>query len=481
MAGERLLERVRDTIRRRGMLTGGEVVVVAVSGGPDSTALLHVLSSLREDLGLSLHVAHFNHRLRPDAAADAAFVAEMSRTLGLPYHEGAEETRAYAAREHLSLEDAARRLRYGFLLEVARSTAAQAAATGHTRDDQAETVLMRLLGGGGLRGLAGIPPIRMLEAARVIRPLIDATREEVVTYLRDRGLAFRVDVTNQDLGIARNRIRMVVLPAVEGYNPDVRGRLARLADVLRDDAEALDLLAAPRIAEALTETPEGVCVSLERFARLPAALQRRAVSEAVRRARGNLNDVALVHIEGARRLALDGRAGAVLELPGGVRIRRLAGALDVAVEEGRTEDAPAVYRFEVPGSIVAPEFGVQLVVSAVEPLGPEGTPRASRSEAEEIMSEEITVDGTRAGSVLIVRGPRPGDRFAPLGMGGRTKKLSDYLSEAKVPRHRRRFVPVLTTAEGEILWVVGMRAAEAARPESGTTRLLKITARKLRA
>jgi tRNA(Ile)-lysidine synthase len=476
VTGQRLLERVRETIRRRGMLGGGETVVVATSGGRDSTALLHALAALREELRLSLHVAHFNHGLRSDAGDDAAFVAAMSRTLGLPYHEGAGDTRAYAEREHLSLEDAARRLRYGFLLDVSRSAAAQAAATGHTRDDQAETVLMRLLRGGGLRGLAGIPPVRMLDGVRVIRPLIDAPRAEVAAYLRDRGLAFRDDPTNRDPAILRNRLRMVVLPAIEGHNPDVRRRLARLADLLRDEAEALDLLAAPRIAEVLGDTPDGVRITLDSFGRLPASLQRRALREAVRRVRGNQDAVSFVHLEGARRLTLEGQPGAVLELPGGVRIRRLSGSVDVAVAECRGEGGHAVYRLQVPGSIIAPEFGIQVIASAVDRAEPKASSRASAA-----TTEEITVDGVRAGPVLVVRGPRPGDRFAPLGMGGRTKKLSDYLSETNVPRHRRRLVPVLTTAEGEVLWVVGMRAAETAQPGPGTTCVVKITARKLRA
>jgi tRNA(Ile)-lysidine synthase len=471
-----LLSRVRETIRRYRMLSPGDTVVVGVSGGPDSVALLHLLAALREELGLSLHVAHFNHRLRPEAAEDAAFVAALSRDLAVPYHEGAGETRAHADRLGLSVEDAARRLRYEFLAEVARATSAQAAAVGHTRDDQAETVLMRLLRGGGPRGLAGIPPVRPLDGARLVRPLIETPRAEVEAYLGARGLPFREDPTNRDPAILRNRIRLVLLPALEGYNPDVRQRLARLADLLRDEAEALDELAAPRLAEVLTERPDAVRISPDLLARLPAALQRRALREAVARAGGNRDAISFVHLEGARRLALDGRPGTVLELPGGVRVRRLSGAVDVAVEGRRAPEAPPEYRLDLPGSLVAPEFGVHLVATEAGAAAPEEGARARQAAA-----GEIIVDGVRAGPALVLRGPRPGDRFAPSGMGGRTKKLSDYLSEAKVPRHRRPFVPVLATSGGEILWIVGMRAAESARVQAGAVRPVRIVARKLRA
>ncbi len=476
MTREALVERGHDTIRRYRMLAAGDTVVVAASGGRDSTALAHVLVRMREDLRLTIHVAHFNHLLRPDAANDAAWVAAMSRALGCPFHEGAGETRPYAQRWHLSLEDAARRLRFEFLASVAGKVGAQAVATGHTRDDQAETVVMRLIRGSGLRGLAGIPPVRMQGAVRVIRPLIEISRAEIAEYLAQRGVSWRDDPTNQDLTILRNRIRMVTLPALEGYNPNVRPTLARLADLLREEAEALDELAAPRIAEVVAGGPGAARIALEPFARLPVALQRRALREAVHRVLGTLGPVAFVHIEGARRMAVNGQTGAVLEWPGGIRVTRLSGVLEVAAGEA---SPPVVavpeYRLGVPGSVIAAEFGVQIVASEVDAGAPDVRERAIHPS-----QAEIVVDRARAGSALILRGARPGDRFAPFGMGGRTKKVSDYLSEAKVPRYRRRWVPVLTTEDGEVLWIVGMRAAEPARVTAAAMQAVKVEARKLR-
>jgi tRNA(Ile)-lysidine synthase len=466
------VHRMRDTVRRHRMLMGGETVVVAVSGGPDSTALVHGLAGIARDLPLTLHVAHVDHGLRPDAGLDAAFVAAMSRALGLAYHKAAVDPRTLADQEGLSVEDAARRLRYEFLARVARDVGATVVATGHTLDDQAETVLIRLLRGSGLDGLAGIPPVRRSGETSIIRPLLETTRRDVESYLRAIGAEWREDSTNQDLAILRNRIRLVLLPALEGYNPDVRQTLARAADLLRDEAEAIDTLAAARIAETLTGDSEVVQVSLERFIRLPAALQRRVLREAVRRVRGNLRAVRFVHIEGARQLVLEGQAGSWMPLPGGVRITRLPTGAEVAAE--CTGGLPRLYRVSVPGRVVAVEYGVQVTAEELTRDQLEAGPDLARRDA-------VVLDAARVGSELVLRGPQPGDRFAPVGMEGRTKMVADYLRDEKIPRHRRASIPVLTTRDGMVLWIVGMRASESAQITPTTMRAVRVVARPLRA
>ena len=228
-----------------------------------------------------------------------------------------------------SLEDAARRLRYAFLTSVARAEGAQAIATGHTLDDQAETVLMRLLRGAGPWGLSGIPPVRTHAGLRLIRPLLEVPRAAVEASLRAAGVSWREDATNRDHAMLRNRVRGVLLPSLEGYNPHVRRTLARLAEVMRDETLALDVLAARRVNAVLSGRGATVRVALAAFARLSPALQRRALREAVRRSRGNIEGVGFVHLEGVRRIALEGRPGAIAELPGGLRVVRVGRALEV--------------------------------------------------------------------------------------------------------------------------------------------------------
>jgi len=209
---------------------------------------------------------------------------------------------------------------------------------------------------------------------------------------------------------------------------------------------------------------------------------RRTLRAAVQRVRGNLGAVRFVHIEGARRLALEGQVGSWLALPGGVRILRLPEGAEVtmaaAVPGGPGK--PGEYRVRVPGRIVAVEFGVQLTV---EEAGEDRLGVWARGENahENAQRNEIALDAASLGGGLVLRGPRPGDRFAPAGMGGRTKAVADYLSDEKVPRHRRAFVPILTTSEGEVLWIVGMRASEVARITDSTTRAVRVVARPLRA
>ena len=324
------------------MLAVGDVVVAAVSGGADSTALLRLLVELREDLRLDIHVAHFNHMLRDDADGDASFVADTARALGLAFHQGSGDPRAQVGSGR-SLEDAARRLRYAFLTSVARAAGAQAIATGHTLDDQAETVLMRLLRGAGPWGLAGIPPVRTHAGVRLIRPLLDVPRAAVEASLRAAGVGWREDETNRDLAMLRNRMRAVLIPALEGYNPHVRRTLARLAEVMRDETLALDTLAARRVNAVLSGRGATVRIALDAFGRLPAALQRRALREAARRSRGNIEGVGFVHLEGARRIALEGHAGAIAELPGGLRAVRVGRTLEMRSAAG-SQRRPAVGR-----------------------------------------------------------------------------------------------------------------------------------------
>jgi len=483
MAGDRRREKtarlfvdhLRETIHRYHMLAGGETLVVAASGGPDSTALVHGLAALRHEFGLTLHTAHLDHRLRADAREDAAFVTAMSRAIGVEHHQDSADPRTAAGREGWSLEDASRRLRYEFLVRVARAAGSPVVATGHTLDDQAETVLMRLLRGSGLDGLGGIPPVRHSDGIRIIRPLIETTRADIEAFLEETGMAWREDATNRDLRILRNRIRLVLLPALEGYNPDVRHALARVASLLRDEAEAIEAIGAPQIAETLAGGPGIVRVMVDPFARLPAALQRRALREAVIRVRGNLHAVRFVHIEEGRRLVLEGQVGSWLSLPGGVRIVRQSDTAKIAVGESESADrVPGAYRLPVPGRVVAVEFGVHLTAEELprEALGAAMQAGTAR--------DEVVLDADAVGDGLVLRGPQPGDRFAPAGMCGRTKMLADYLRDEKVPRHRRATVPVLTTREGVIVWIVGMRASEAARVTSATTRAVRVTARTLR-
>ncbi len=326
-----VVQRVRQTLRREHMLSGGEAIVVATSGGPDSMALLHLLLRLRDEFRLRLRIVHVDHGLHRASRAHAAFVRQTARRWSVPVSVHRVNVRAYAKRHRLTLEEAARARRYAALASVARRTGATHIATGHTADDQAETVLLWLLRGASADGLGGIPVMRPHVGLRVIRPLLGVRREEIIAYLKAERVRWRVDPTNRSRVPLRNRIRQDLLPHLAGYNPGIKAVLQRLALQVADDAALLDHLA-DQAADATIRRDGGrsrVTIDIPRFRALPVALQRRVARRALRDAGGNIRDLAFVHIEWIRSMAAGGRLGERADLPG-LRAHRTAGGIVVA-------------------------------------------------------------------------------------------------------------------------------------------------------
>jgi tRNA(Ile)-lysidine synthase len=441
-----LVARVRRTVVDRAMLKGGETVLVAVSGGPDSLALLHVLARLARAFDLVLHVAHFDHRLRAGSAADAAFVSRAAARLGLPATIRAAETTDTP--HGLSPEEAARERRLAFLDEVADAAGAARIATGHTLDDQAETVLMRILVGGGRRGLGGIPPVR----GRFMRPLIDARRSQTEAFCRALRLRPRRDPMNEDPAFLRNLLRLEVVPLLEErVNARLAETLARLADVMRDEDAYLDQRAAEALAADVAEG--GLRVPVEHLLALPPALQRRVLRRTAA--------LGADHVERLRALALEGETGDAIDLPGPLNARLEYGWLIVgrpASPPSRgTEPVPV--SLTVPGETDLPSWRLRATawVSAVRP----GTwPDGRRA---------CVLDASRVSLPLRARGPKPGDRFRPLGAPG-VKKLGDFFTDAKVPRERRAGTPLVVDASDEIVWVVGHRIDDRAKVTARSAR-----------
>jgi tRNA(Ile)-lysidine synthase len=313
----------------------GEALVVGLSGGADSVALLDALVSLEERRGFRSIGAHLDHGLRPDSVEDAAFCRSLCERFGIPFRTAVADVRSRARRERGGLEQAARRERYGFLHEVRKETEAAAIAVAHTRDDQAETLLLRLLRGAGATGLGGMRARR----GRIVRPLLGVSREQVLAHLGDRGLTWREDATNADLALQRNRVRHELMPYLEArFNPALRRGLARTAGLLADEAAYLRS-EADRLLDRISRA-EGEEIVLERaaLAEAPPALGRVVVRQALRRA-GGLARVGAIHVERVLALACSAApSGRHLPLPGGREVRyrhdevRLGPRLPVAAE-----------------------------------------------------------------------------------------------------------------------------------------------------
>ena len=447
------------------MLSPGDRVVVAVSGGPDSVCLLRALRDLTPQYGISLHVAHLDHQFRGEgSAADARFVEALAKDLGVPATIGIRDVPAYCAERGLSAQAGAREVRYAFLREVAESTGADRIAVGHTMNDQAETLLMRLIRGAGMTGLSAIPPVRR----SIIRPLISVTRDEVLAYLGKHGQAFRNDPSNLKPLYARNRIRHEVLPVLERFNPRIVETLASEAAVLRDEDDVIAGALGERLPAVLRQDKESLRIDREAFNAFPPALRRRALRHAVLLVAGKGSDhLSSVQTEEALAFMRNALSGRTMDLPGGLVLSREYDSLVLGPREQEREFCTAL---AVPGTTAVP--GASLMVECAVRDRP-WTP--DRDSGENNLWQAV-FDYDKIAVPLYLRSRRRGDRFQPAGMGG-SKKLQDYFVDQKVPRGKRLSIPLLAT-EKHVVWVMGMRADGRFLPDGGTKKALVITVRK---
>lgn len=425
-------------------------LLVAVSGGGDSTALLHILHSLAPDRGWRLAAAHVDHGLRPDSGRDADFVRGLAAELGLEFIQRRVEVRARG----LSPEDAARRARRRALVEMADQIGAGAIALGHTADDQAETLLARVLTGAGPTGLAGMRPF----SPPFWRPLLAVRRRELRQYLEQGGLAWREDPSNQELGPLRNRVRRKLMPlAEELVNPravEALGRLARLCADEEDYWREQGL----RDYEALLR-PEGTSLRLETgaLAQSPPALLRRLIRMTAQRLTGDPQGLLMHHVERIM-LLMAGPAGRRLNLPGGLLVFREHGALRFDLESSWQD---FTCRLDGPGWVWLPPLRQWLAVET-----------GRQPDKLEARGPSAWLPAGRVAWPLVIRPPRPGERFRPLGAPG-SKRLSRFLIDRKAPLWRRRRTVVVADRRG-IWWAGPWSPAERARKKPGESDWLSL-------
>jgi tRNA(Ile)-lysidine synthase len=458
-----MLAKVRDTIERHGMLSGKETVVVCVSGGVDSAVLLHVLSKLTDEYSLKLVVAHLNHNLRAkESSRDLNFVRTLAKGLGLKFA-GKTLRAGELKKAGRSVQEAAREKRYAFFEETAVKFGATKIALGHTEDDQAETVLMRLLKGSSLTGLTGIPAVR----GRFIRPLIEVSRAEIEDYAQKAGIKHVLDSSNLKDKYLRNDIRLNLIPyLMKNYNPNIVETLARTASVLRADDDYLEQVArtvAPSLV--LEERKGGVVLERGKLAALHEALSSRVFLFAAELL-GKRAEISSTHIKSFIKIIKGEKPNATADLPG-VRIAREYGRVIVSLPEDRK---PVFFKatLKVPGSTVVRGAGAVFKATLLKkgPSSLAGGEKTAYFDLDEIEGP------------VTIRQIAPGDKMAPFGMKG-TKKLKDIFIEKKVPRPLRAKVPVLSTGRG-ILWAAGVRRSELCKVKKGTVRVLKLEFREVK-
>jgi tRNA(Ile)-lysidine synthase len=438
---------VERTIRRHAMLAGGDVVLVAVSGGGDSVALLHVLAELAPAWRLGLHVLHVDHGLRADSALDADFVRALGARLGVPVT--VERVRVGPG----SLEAAARTARYAALEAWADRLGAARIAVGHTADDQAETVLMRVLGGAGVRGLAAIPPVR----GRLIRPLLEVRRATLREHLAAAGLTWVEDPTNRDPKFLRNRIRHELLPLLAAsYHADVVPALATIARRARETVDALERSATLALARLAQPGADALTLPRAALAALPAPVAAEVLRQAAARLGSRAPLRAWAH-RGLRRVLAPTPPRRPFRL-GGVTVEVSGDRIRVA-----TGVAPTLgpRTLGVPGRVELPEVALALEARLL-PASGYVVPR---------VADRVAFDAAGVPRVLTVRSRRRGDRFHPFGSGER--RLKSFLIDAGVPRWERDRLPLID-GDDTILWVAGLRRATTAPVTAATREIVEL-------
>jgi tRNA(Ile)-lysidine synthase len=439
-------------IQRHDLCPPGSRLLVALSGGSDSVALLHVLHELAIAGGFAVvGVAHVNHGLRPTASRDEAFCHEVAARLGYACEAARVDVGQRARRDGLSIEEAARRERYASLRVAAARVGATGIATGHTRDDQVETLLMKLGRGAGLSGLGGVFPKR----DDLVRPLLEISRAELRSHLRDAGETWVEDETNADLGNIRNRIRHTVVPRLEAaLGPSSLDAIARTALLAGEDGRWLDGLGAAAYQRLVVERPDGLAFDRLGLLELPAPLRRRLLLAAMRQKAG-IAQIRTDHVDAAGMVAA-GLSGAA-ESPAGRW--ELSGAAVVLLDSGHPASRAFCYAVPVPGRVQVPEAGGVIAANLeTEQIAPECGPL------------EVSISMSASGT-LAVRSRRPGD-FLRLRAG--RKKLQDLLVDAKVSRAERDRLPVVVDAADRVVWVPGFGVSENFRVDPTKGKVIRL-------
>ena len=459
-----LAARALRTVRKHELFPRGARVLVALSGGPDSVALLHILRTLEGRGELTVAgIAHVNHRLRgADADADEEFCRRVAEQNGLGFASARVDVADLARRTGRSLEDAARTARYAFLEGAADELGADVIAVGHSLDDQAETFLLRMIRGAGSRGLGGIRP----RAGRVVRPLLDISRADLRAYAQEHGLASRDDATNLDTSIPRNRVRHELIPVLQQDAAGIVAALARQAAIARADEDYLQGAAIDLAGSIVLRKERGVELDAAALGALPSALASRVARLALEgTAAGRF--IGFQHIE--RLVELAGAAdGVSIALPGAVAAR-----CGDRIVIGHAAEAPFSNSFRISLSIPGEVAFAGWAVSAERIVNPEHLPGLSARGG-------IALVAAGPGAFpLAVRARRRGDRFKPLGMGGRGRKLQDFLVDRKVRRAERDALPLVVDRDDRIVWVVGQSVGEEFRVTESRRDVILLKARRL--
>jgi len=466
------IKKVERTIEKYGMLKKGDRVVVGVSGGPDSMALLYVMTAIGSRYKLKLVVAHLDHMIRGgESAKDAQMVKTVASKLHLPVVMESINVPKVAKQSKQSIEEAGRQERYGLFLRVAKKFNANKIALGHTADDQAETVIMRLIRGTGLLGLAGIPPTRRLKNTVIIRPLIETKKDALICYLVQNKIKYLVDKTNKQNKFFRNRVRNKLIPYLESeYNPNITNRLSDMAHNMRIDYQYLQRVVVSKFKKYARKLTDTVVLRAE-FLNEDYAVQRLLIREAIKLTKGNLDSVSFKHIDELRNLTQNKQRWS-LDIPGGIVVRRKGNYVVFSVfSEGpvvaKQRPVSTSYELKIPGRTKIKEAGKVIEASVVNKR-PDFSAKKS--------SNEEYFDSNCMSRRVMARFRAAQDKIIPLGMK-KYKRIKQLFIDEKIPLDERNKTPIIVSGD-RILWVCGVKRSDIGKVFSCTKEIVKLKLKK---
>jgi len=454
------LQKVRSTILAHRMIPQGAGMIAAVSGGPDSVAMLHALVHFSREMGFRIVVAHFDHALRPESLHDAEFVARLADALGLEYRTERQNVLAYARSQKISVEEAGRLLRYDFLERVREDATVPVIAVGHHIDDEVETFFLRLLKGASLEGLCGIAPVR----GNIVRPLIRVTRNEIMAFLQRRNISFVVDSSNLEDATERNYVRNVVFPILQKRFQGFEGAVHRAIGVLQAENQVLEELAQELYQSAVTAQDNGIYLDRLKLLHASRGVSRRVLLKAIYAVAGQRSRFARPHICLIEALLSRNKPSGCVQLPHGILVRRMYDVIHVGVQDAVCQRTPYELKIDSPGVVVVPQLPTRL---RFETYALQGHPLDFADTSAAYFDAELLP------FPLLVRGPRPGDRMRPWGFPG-SRKVKKILIESKVPVHVRHLTP-LVAKDDEIIWIPCIRRGSAAPVTLETRTILEIS------
>ena len=451
-----LYKKFKETIKKYNLIQKNDRILVAFSGGPDSTALVLLLLEYQKELPFSIYLAHFNHKLRKEADIDEAHVKEFAEKINLPIITGYGNVREYAEKYSMNVEEAGRELRYSFLKEQAEKINANKIALGHNLTDQAETFLMRIIRGTGLTGLSGIYPVR---EGIFIRPLIEIEKEEIERYLKERKIPFCVDRTNLDSRYLRNRIRIELLPFLkERFSKKIISHLGKLSELIREENELIEKIAEEELKKIGKEENGVYYINYKKLEKYPVALRRRILRCFIKKLKGDLRGITYKHIQSLLNLKKNKESCLIK----GLKIRREGDLLFLKSEEEEIQDY--AYYLNIDEEIEIKECNLKFRAKVISSFD----------------YKKLNFDDNYRGYFdfdklefpLLVRNRKNGDAYRPLGAPGR-KKLKEIMRAKRIPLKERKFKPVFLS-QNEIIWVLGLPVSEEHKVTPLTKKILLI-------